>query len=157
MSEEAARIPGVIAAGTISFAPLSGWGPRGLSVFCPGNVDQRPSNRVFGTRLCSISIDYFNAAGTRLLTGRLFSWHDDSKAPSVAIVNQTFAKELLGSNPAVGQRFLLGDKQHEIVGVVEDGKYESLTEDPEPTAFLAVPQYEQSSATLVVRSQSIIS
>jgi predicted permease len=152
MAEEAARIPGVIAAGTISFTPLSGWGPRGLSVFRPGTVDQRPSNRVFGTRLYSISPDYFNAAGTRLLTGRLFSWHDDGKAPSVAIVNQTFAKKLLGSNPAVGQRFLLDAKPHEIVGVVEDGKYESLTEDPEPTAFLPVPQYEQSSATLVVRS-----
>jgi hypothetical protein len=47
---------------------------------------------------------------------------------------------------------LLDAKQHEIVGVVEDGKYESLTEDPEPTAFLPMPQYEQSSATLVVRS-----
>ena len=152
MSEEVTRIPGVIAAGTISFTPLSGWGPRGLSVFRPGTVDQRPSNRVFGTRLYSISPDYFKAAETRLLTGRHFSWNDDGNAPSAAIVNQTFAKKLLGSNPAVGQRFLLNAKQHEIVGGVEDGKYESLTEDPEPTAFLPVPQYEQSNATLVVRS-----
>jgi ABC-type antimicrobial peptide transport system permease subunit len=153
MTEEAERIPGVSSAGTINFTPMSGWGPRGLPVYRPGTIDLRPSNSVFGTRIYTISPNYLQAAGTRLLTGRRFTWHDDATSPNVAIVNETFAQRLLGHSPATGERFLLEGKLREIVGVVEDGKYYSLTEGPDPTVFLPVSQYAQSSATLVVRSR----
>ena len=154
MIEEAQRIPGVDAAGTINFTPMSGWGPRGLPVFRPGTVDQRPSNSLFSTRIYTVSPDYLQAAGTRLLTGRGFSWHDDARTPQVAIVNETFARTLLGHTPATGERFQLEEgKLLEIVGVVEDGKYYSLTEDPEAAVFLPVSQNPQSRTTLVVRSR----
>jgi predicted permease len=151
--EEAERSSGVSSAGTINFTPMSGWGPRGLPVFRPGTVDLRPSNSVFGTRIYSISPDYLPAAGTRLLTGRSFTWHDDAKTTQVAIVNETFAQRLLGHAPAIGERFQLEGKLLHIVGVVEDGKYYSLTEDPEAAVFLPIAQYEQSNTTLVVRSR----
>jgi ABC-type antimicrobial peptide transport system permease subunit len=68
-------------------------------------------------------------------------------------VNEIFAQRLLGHAPAIGERFLLEGRLREIVGVVEDGKYYSLIENPDPTVFLPVAQYAQSSATLVVRSR----
>jgi predicted permease len=151
--EEAQRIPGVDAAGTINFTPMSGWGPRGLPVFRPGTVDLRPSNSLFSTRIYTVSPDYLQAAGTRLLTGRRFTWHDDARTPQVAIVNETFARTLLGHTPATGERFQLEGKLLQIVGVVEDGKYYSLTEDPEAAVFLPISQNAQSSTTLVVRSR----
>jgi ABC-type antimicrobial peptide transport system permease subunit len=40
----------------------------------------------------------------------------------------------------------------EVVGVVEDGKYGSLTEDPHPAMFIPIPQAPPSGTTLVVRS-----
>ncbi len=33
----------------------------------------------------NISPEYFHAAGTALLAGRTFTWHDDKNAPRVAV------------------------------------------------------------------------
>jgi hypothetical protein len=61
---------------------------------------------------------------------------------------------MFGNTPAVGRHFLQMDKSnYEIVGVVEDGKYESLTEDPTPAMFFPLPQNREGNTTLVVRSQ----
>ena len=42
--------------------------------------------------------------------------------------------------------------QKEIVGVVEDGKYEALTEDPKPAVFWPIQQEPNSDTVLLVRS-----
>ena len=152
MIEEAARIPGVTAVGTVNFPPLSGTGPEDY-VYRTGTVDFRPSNSVFSAKFYSISPGYLQAAGTRLLTGRNFTWRDDAKSPKVAIVNQTFAHEMFGHAPAIGQHFVVWGALYEVVGVVEDGKYNSLTETSQPAAFFSLQQFVQSMATLVVRSQ----
>ena len=41
----------------------------------------------------------------------------------------------------------------EVVGVVEDGKYETLTEDPQPAMFYSFLQQPSSNTWLIVRSQ----
>jgi len=101
----------------------------------------------------SISPGYLHAAGTKLLTGRDFNWHDDEKAPKVAIVNETFARTMFGKPSAIGKPFLLyGGTLFQIVGVVQDGKYRTLTESPKPAMFFSLAQHRDSSTTLVVRS-----
>jgi hypothetical protein len=91
--------------------------------------------------------------GTRLVAGREFTWRDDAKSNPVAIVNQTLAKALVGTADAVGRRFRYGAKEEaEIVGVTEDGKYESLTEPSQPAVFRASGQEYNSSTILIVRS-----
>src|SRR5262249_53284236 len=73
---------------------------------------------------------------------------------SHAIVNQTFARRVLGSADAVGRRFRWGrNAWAEIVGVVEDGKYESLTETPKAAVFLPILQNYSSNVVLMGRSQ----
>ena len=70
-------------------------------------------------------------------------------------MNATFAHMLFGNAPAVGRHFLLFRATHpkEIVGVVEDGKYQSLTEEPQPAMFFPLAQERNSNDTvLVVRS-----
>ncbi len=52
-----------------------------------------------------ISPGYFEAAGTSLLAGRSFSWHDDKNAPPVAVVNRDFAGKMFGSEPARSANF----------------------------------------------------
>ena len=57
------------------------------------------------------------------------------------------------TSQAVGGNFKLRDGARvQVVGVVEDGKYESLTEDPQPAMFLPILQEPMSESCLVVRS-----
>src|ERR1700756_2299135 len=42
--------------------------------------------------------------------------------------------------------------RREVVGLVEDGKYGTLTEDPQAAMFLPILQFPSNSAWLVVRS-----
>ena len=102
----------------------------------------------------TVSPGYFDAAGTSLLAGRAFSWHDDKNAPPVAVVNREFAGKMFGSaRNAIGGHYKLQDgRRLEVVGVVEDGKYMNLTEDPQLAMFLPSPQSPSGQAYLLVRS-----
>ena len=48
---------------------------------------------------------------------------------------------MFGNTPAVGRHFSAAARRSiEVIGVVEDGKYESLTEDPTPAMFFPLAQ-----------------
>jgi len=152
MLQEIRRIPEVSSVGIIDEVPL-GTGGSSMPVYREGTSDPRPSNSAFFAKYFSISPGYLEAAGTHLLTGRDFTWHDDANAPKVAIVNQTFARRLFGSISPLGLHFVTDDKvPYEIAGVVEDGKYDSLTEEPWPAMFFPLAQRTESDTSLVVRS-----
>ncbi len=152
MLETAANIPGVSHVGIVDDMPLGGGGSSS-TVFRQGTTDFRASNSAFGAKYFSISPGYFETAGTRLLAGRDFSWHDDPNSPKVAVVNQTFARAMFGNTAAIGLRFMMADKNsYEIVGVVEDGKYDSLTEAPWAAMFFPLQQTPEPDTSLLVRS-----
>ena len=152
MIDAVERIPGVTAVGTSNAAPPSVLGGDKV-VYRQGTADFRISNSVLDAMYFSISPGYLHAAETRLLAGRDFTWHDDAKAPKVAIVNETFARKMFGKSSAIGEPFLLyGGTLYQIVGVVQDGKYRTLTEAPQPAMFFPVAQMPNSSTTLVVRT-----
>ncbi len=154
MADEAAQIPGVSSAALIDRVMLDNDCCGSEAVYRQGTTDFRSSQQSFDAHNFSVSPGYFVAAGTRLLAGRDISWHDEANSPQVAVVNTTFAHLLFGNAPAVGQHFeLFGGTLREIVGVVEDGKYESLTESPQPAMFFPLAQGMNSNDTaLVVRS-----
>jgi predicted permease len=137
----------------INRVPLNG-GTFGAFVFRDETTDLRPSNAALNATRFNVSPEYFEAASTSLLAGRTFSWHDDKDSPRVAVVNRELARRLFGSNhEAVGARFKFRDGTRlEIVGVVEDGKYESLAEDPQPAVFVPIVQAPWSETWLIVRS-----
>jgi len=89
-----------------------------------------------------------------MLAGRDISWHDDSNSPAVAVVNRQFAVSMFGSiQDAVGRYYKTQDGSRvEVVGVVEDGKYMSLTENQEPAIFPSFLQAPTSATDIVVRS-----
>jgi hypothetical protein len=88
------------------------------------------------------------------LTGRAFTWQDDKDAPRVGVVNAEFARKLFGSVAgALGRFYKMKDGTRiQVVGVAVDGKYGSLTEDPQPVMFLPILQSPSRSTQLVVRS-----
>ena len=153
MLQEVGGITGVTAVGIINQTPL-GTGGSTAPVYRQGTTDFRASNSVFGARYFCISPGYLAAAGTSLLRGRDFTWHDDDKAPKVAIVNEIFARRMFATTSVAGTHFRLADKSvYEIVGVIENGKYESLTEEPRAAMFFPLDQSPDSDTTLVTRSQ----
>jgi predicted permease len=153
MLEETARIPGVSAVGIIDRTILGEGCCGSESVFPAGTTDFR--KELFSAHNFSISPEYLAASGMRLLSGRNFTWHDTADSPPVVLVNRTFARMMFGTTPAIGQHFLLyrGQVPKEVVGVVEDGKYLTLTEDPKPAMFFPLTQEINDNRTvLVVRS-----
>jgi len=152
MIEAVRNIPGVVAAGTVNRVPFTG-GLRGVPVFEPGTTEFTLNNSVLAPYVFTISPGYLEAAGTRLLDGRDFSWQETTQTPYVAIVNETFARKIWGDTPAIGQRFIVRGHLTEVVGVVEDGKYHNMQESPQPVAYLSLAQNDQSYIIFVARSQ----
>lgn len=151
-----AALPGVTAVGTTQKIPLN-LSTSDTDVWRDGTTDLRDSNAAADATYYNISPNYFAAAGTRLLAGRDFTWHDDAKVPRVAAVNQVFVRKVFGLSvrpaDAVGRYFTLGGPHVEVVGVVEDGKYNTITEDPTAAMFVPVMQRPDTSTALVVRSR----
>ncbi|MGA7313778.1 MAG: ABC transporter permease [Silvibacterium sp.] len=147
------RIPGVYDAGYINHPPLSVSFSDTL-VYANGTTDFRPLNSLADAMFYKISPGYFGVAQTTLLAGRDFTWHDDAKSPRVAVVNETFARKVFGSiENAVGGYFMKGDKSRlEVVGVVQDGMYRTLTEEQQPAMFFPILQDTSDETTLVVRA-----
>jgi ABC-type antimicrobial peptide transport system permease subunit len=141
----------VTAAGAVSKPPFTG-GLRGIPVFTPGTTELTLNNSVLMPLGLTISPGYFDAARTRLLSGRDISWRDTIQTPYVAIVNETFARKMWGDIPAIGQRFIFLDHLREVVGVVEDGKYLEIQESPQPVVYLPLSQNEQANTVFAVRS-----
>jgi ABC-type antimicrobial peptide transport system permease subunit len=101
-----------------------------------------------------VSPGYFRAAHTTLLAGRSFSWHDEKTSPKVAVVNLDSARKMFGSAANAVGRYckMQNGARVEVVGVVENGKYQVLTEDQQPAVFYPFLQEPLSSAFLLVRS-----
>jgi predicted permease len=146
-------IPGVSTVGVVDRPPLY-YGANTATVFTDNTADLRPSNAVAEAMIYKISPHYFDAARTSLLAGRTFTWHDDKNSPRVAVVNREFARKIFGSGDnAIGRYYKSGDGTRiQVVGVVEDGKYASLTEDSQPAMFLPILQSPSSNTSLLVRS-----
>jgi len=150
--DAASQIPGVTGVGIVNSLPLSGGGSN-WSVYKEGTADFRPSNSIMSPRAYQVSPGYLLAARTSIISGRDFTWDDRPDKPSVAVVNSIFAHKMFGDRPAVGLHFLGGDKtRYEIVGVVENGKYEMLTEDSSPAMFFPIAQSPDAFTNLIVRS-----
>ena len=151
--DKIAALPGVTFVGLSDRIPLS-LSTNDTAVYRDGTTDFRDSNSVAEANTYRVSPRYLQAAGTRLLAGRDFTWHDDDHAPKVAIVNQTFARKVLGTatSEALGRSFILRSQRFQVIGLVEDGKYLTITEDPAATAFLPTAAASDTRAILVVRS-----
>ena len=151
--DRVSALPGVTSAGLTNNLPLR-IGTNGDDV----SIDGRPTPTDGGSWVIgyAVSAGYFEAAGTRLLRGRAIDTRDRSGMPAVAVVNETFVRRFLKGAVPIGSRFRLGrpaaGESIEIVGVVQDGKYQSLGEDPMPVVYAAIAQSYSAWTTLVART-----
>jgi predicted permease len=154
MIDSLKALPGVAQVGLVSSPPLKmGWDD--VDIFTDETSDLKPSNAATDAIFFSASPEYFQAAGTALLKGRVFTWHDDQSAPHVAVINQEFARRLFGSAAqAIGGHFRTKEGGRiQVVGVVEDGKYTAnVAEAPQIAIFVPILQSPRTDTWLVVRS-----
>jgi predicted permease len=148
-------IPGVEAVGLTDWLPLISGATGESYVFTDQATDLNPSSAVASPFSFRISPEYFQAAGTAVLAGRTFSWHDDESAPRVAVVNPEFAVKLFGSTAnALGHFFRLRDGTRiQVVGIVEGGKYKGVTDNSATAMFLPILQSPTLATNLVIRSR----
>jgi predicted permease len=155
MIEALEALPGVESVGLADSLPLTVSGSGDSMVFTDNTSDLRPSNAAADAAMFHISPEYFHAAGTALLSGRAFAWQDDKSSPQVAVVNQEFARKIFGSaDRAIDHFYKMKDGTRiQVVGIAEDGKYNSLTEDPVPVTFVPILQSPSTSTMLVVHAR----
>lgn len=93
--------------------------------------------------------------GTPLVAGRDFTDRDTPASPRVAVVNETFARMVLGDGTPLGRRFADGADEFEVVGVVGNSKQYTLREDLRPIVYTAALQVAEPGPTIrfVLRSR----
>ncbi len=130
--EEARALPGVRDV-TLSFA-----------VFGFMDGDCAAANRSDSPRKLNINVvesNYFDFMRVPLLRGRGFAAGDRPETPRVIVVNETMARRWWPGQDPVGKTAWLGCRAQarvpaEVVGVVRDGKYGTLDEQPRPFYFV---------------------
>jgi len=145
-------LPGVESAGLTDPLLLNDTSPS--NIFADDTADFSASHAVATPYMFHISPAYLQAEGTVLVAGRSFTWRDDQNSPRVAVINREFAHKIFASaTGALGRHFKMPDGTLvEVVGIAENGKYSTLTEDPHPAMFLPILQWPSNSTWMVVRS-----
>lgn len=136
LDERLRQLPEIDAAGTITHLPLDAesWG-GGLYV-----EGEAPSDEPVATEWELASPGYFEAAGIRLLQGRVFQPEDGDSAPLVTIVSRSLAERIRPDGSALGMRISDTGPEgpfREIVGVVGDVRQQGLDAPSRP--FIYVP------------------
>jgi predicted permease len=150
----ASQLPGVEAIGYANTTPLA-IDQSGMAIFAPQTTEMRPANTAFWAAYYSVSPGYLAAAGTSLLAGRDISYVDGAKSPPVAIINQEFAHRLFHEDAVVGRYFKnLSGHPIQIVGIVANGKYNTLNEEPAAALFFPMEQVGNTTTSLIVRTHS---
>ena len=143
------RLPNVTAVGLSSALPLAAGGRTMLARMVGGpSQGDRPESLAWDIQAASPG--YFDAMRLRLRSGRLFTRLDGAGSPRVAVVNETFAREVFGGEPAVGQRVPLGfgAESWAVIGVVADIRNRGLPGGRPPAeAFVPVRQIEAGPVT----------
>jgi predicted permease len=127
-------LPGVTAVSMAENRPGSGWSNNNGGILVDGHKPNGLSPDSAQFRGNGVGSDYFRTMGVPMIEGRDFGEQDTATSPQVVIVNETFAKRYVGGPSAVGHVLSGTDQknQSQIVGVVKDHKYTSITEETMP-------------------------
>lgn len=135
LEERLPQIPGVISASYSIYSPM-----RGDNWSFGIHVEGHPPDEQIGASFNRVGPHYFETIGTRVIRGRAIGREDTPTSRQVAVVNETFARKFFPKQDPIGKHFGMGDASNsgdlEIVGVVEDAKYQDAREPAYPTFFM---------------------
>jgi predicted permease len=156
--ERIESLPGVERASLARIKPISGGGR--ITEFILDNQTELPDggrdqNSPLTSATNVVGLNYFKTMGIALLQGRDFTAQDADGAPRVIVINEAFARRYFkGENP-VGRQMRVGVPNptlREVIGVVRDSKYLTLSEDPTPFIYQPLGQNHETGMTLLVRT-----
>lgn len=154
--ERVSQLPGVKAAAFGWGVPLTGnkWEINFV-------IDGQPGGAAIKDQLTlpsrSVTPDYFNAFGLRIVEGRAFRSTDNQQAPRVAIVNQAAAARFFPGAQAIGRKLKYSPADTntiEIVGILANTRTDALMEEAEPEVYFPFWQNGAFSKHLVARTIS---
>lgn len=151
--DEFRAVPGLLAVAGTSNVPYQStyWAPR---ILLPGDSDDTWRDGIHGY---AITPGYHEAIGTRVLQGREFTAADGPAGPSVALVNEAFARAFIGEAQPLGFRFRMPESESlggetEVVGVVEDAIQGRPEDGVDPAIYVPYTQAEWPFVQVVVRA-----
>jgi len=147
------QLPGVQSAAYSNSMPLSI--DQSTNVIYPDDRPMLKASEVYTAHVYEVSPGFFQTLGIRREVGRDIDWHDGAGSPRVAVVNRAFAQKIMRTRDPLGRHFAWSwrvAEPTEIIGVVEDGKYESLTETAKPVVFEPILQRYNATTTVEVKS-----
>jgi putative ABC transport system permease protein len=144
-------LPGVRAAGAISYLPLDGGENMG-SFEVEGEPPVAPGHEPKAERRW-VTPGYFAAMGIPIRRGRVFTSRDTADQPSVVVINETLARQFFGARDPVGQRLKVQGGWRTIVGVVSDVKSASLESDVRPQVYRPHAQDPWPPMTVVLHTE----
>ena len=146
-------LPGVEAAGAVSFVPLAGLGAAtGYTVLGepPPSPGQQP---VADVRV--VSRDYFRAMGIPLRRGRLFNESDPADLEGRIVVNESMVRRHWPDGDPLGRRVRVSwsdPRDDEIIGVVADVRQEKLDTAARATTSWPLGRFPYSLMTIALRT-----
>jgi putative ABC transport system permease protein len=153
--ERVRALPGVKSAGIVNFLPLYGGLGSGTGFTIEGRPAPPPGQGP-STNVRVADAAYFGTMGIPLLRGRNFTEQEDSEARHVIIISESLARQYFPGEDPLGKRIAVSmfDKPNptEIVGVVGDARYDSLTDEAQPTVYFPHPELAYEFMTLVIRT-----
>jgi len=149
---EIRSVPGVRSAALVRAVPLSG--NSDARAYAVAGAPEPEKGQAPVLQLNTISPGYFRTISLPLVSGRDVNEHDDSDAPPVVVVNETFARREWPNASAIGQRirFVDSDRWLTVVGVAHDAKHFGPADQPTPQAYIPYMQVPQIFTSVVVRA-----
>jgi putative ABC transport system permease protein len=139
-------IPGVESVAATCSLPLQG--ALGLPFYIEGRPTSNGNPNTGGAEWVNISPQLFKTFHIPLIRGREFTDLDDGAAPSVAIINESFAKQYWPKGNPIGERITIGkgmgpdfaEPPREVIGIVADVRDQGLNADPGPIMYTPTAQ-----------------
>ncbi|MBM3880881.1 MAG: ABC transporter permease, partial [Verrucomicrobia bacterium] len=155
LTERLEALPGVEAAAVAGVVPFD-YGVRMADLGAEGQISEGTPGKdgYQAVAFNPIGVGYLKTTGLTLLRGRDFNTSDHAAAPKVALINQVLAQKFWPDQDPLGKRFRFdrGGEFTEVVGVVRDGKYVMIGEEPRPYVYIPLDQRYSSPATVHVRT-----
>ena len=147
MAGQIGAMPGVTGVTWARRAMLSGSGGG-------ATIDvEMPNQPKYSFFYNQVSPSYFAVTGARILSGRGFGAGDGPDATRVVMVNAAFVRRFLAGRNPIGQWVKVDGRDHQIIGVVEDGPTNDLHEKIQPYLYFAYAQRPPSDATFFIASR----
>jgi predicted permease len=154
-TERIRAVPGVRAAGVVNFLPLHG-GIGARTVYTVEGRPVPPPEQALGTLVRVSDAGYFGAMGVPLLRGRNFTELEESEARHVVLISESMARQHFPGEDPIGKRITVPMSEKpvptEIVGIVGDVRYESLTDEAQPAVYFPPVELPYPFMTFVVRT-----